>query len=268
MSTLVETKTIFEKVHVGIPYSMLDGKLSGLIEEKRINPEISFDAETLDNLDLARVTKMAEALKAKGLSTTVHAPFMDMAPGSPDQMVRAVLRHRLEQILHVAKELRPETVVCHAGYEDRRYRHMRDQWLEHSLSLWSWFASRLEELGCRLVLENVFELGPEELCDLFDVLYGRGVGFCLDVGHQNAFSSASLERWLDLMGRFLFQLHLHDNRGKSDDHLAIGTGRVDFPFLFRWLKLNRESPPVITIEPHVREDIELSILNLTKLWPW
>jgi sugar phosphate isomerase/epimerase len=268
MSTLVETKTILENVHVGIPYSTLAGELLPLLEERGINPEISFDADALDNLDGARLAVIAKALRVKGLRATVHAPFMDMAPGSPDPMVRAVLRHRLEQIVHVAKELRPETVVCHAGYEDRRYRHMKDQWLEYSLLLWRWLASRLHELGARLVLENVFERGPEELYDLFDVLYEEGVGFCLDAGHQTAFSSASLQRWLDVLGQFLFQLHLHDNWGDKDDHLAIGAGSVDFPLLFSWLKLNREGPPVITIEPHVREDIELSILNLAKLWPW
>jgi len=267
-STLVETKTIFKKVHVGIPYSMISGELLPLVEEKGLNPEISFDADALDNLEPASLAIIAKALGMKGLRTTLHAPFMDMAPGSPDPMVRTVLRHRLEQMLHVAMELRPETVVCHAGYEDRRYRHMKGQWLEYSLSLWSWFAPRLHELGARLVLENVFEKGPEELYDLFESLYGEGVGFCLDVGHQSAFSSASLQRWLDVLGRFLRQLHLHDNRGEADEHLAIGTGIVDFHFLFSWLRLNRDVPPVITIEPHLREDIELSILNLTKLWPW
>lgn len=265
---MVETKTILEKVHVGIPYLMLAGELLPLFEEKGLNPEISFDADTLDNLDHARLVIIAEALGMRGMRTTLHAPFMDMAPGSPDSMVRAVLRHRLEQMLRVAMELRPETVVCHAGYEDRRYRHMKGQWLEYSLSLWKWFASGLNELGARLVLENVFEKGPEELYDLFESLCGEGVGFCLDVGHQSAFSSASLQRWLDVLGRFILQLHLHDNHGEADEHLAIGTGLVDFHALFAWLGVNRDCPPVITIEPHLREDIDLSVLNLAKLWPW
>lgn len=255
-------------VHVGIPYAMFAGDSLSMFLEKRLNPEISFDSEALDSLNHKNLEGMAGILKERGLTVTVHAPFMDIAPGSPDQLVRGVVRKRLQQVIDVVKILKPRTVVCHAAYEDRRYRHMKDKWLEYSFSVWRWFGSRVADEGGRLVLENVFENSPEELLDLFKALAREQVGFCLDVGHQAAFSSVSLERWLQVLGEFLHQLHLHDNNGIRDEHLAIGKGTVDFPLLFRWLEKNRNKRPVMTIEPHTREDIDPSIATLERFWPW
>jgi sugar phosphate isomerase/epimerase len=255
-------------VHVSIPYVILrDGFVTTVIE-RGINPEVSFDSEALDSLDIRVLTSMTDAIRQRGLTITLHAPFMDMAPGSPDPLVRAVVRRRLEQMLDVARIAGPISIVCHAAYEERRYRHMRDAWLENSLSLWRWFSSSLAQCGSRLALENVFEGCPEELKDLFSALSEENVGFCLDVGHQSAFSFAPLDRWLDVLGPFIAHLHLHDNMGRADDHLAIGKGKVDFSLLFSWLKTRCIHRPVVTIEPHVREDVDISLEALERLWPW
>ena len=265
---MVPGRDISEFVQVNIPSHLLLGGFLTTVLERRMNPEISFDSEALDRLDPVRLRSMAGALRQGGLTVTLHAPFMDMAPGSPDSMVRAVVRHRLEQVLEVAEIFRPVSVVCHAAYEERRYRHMKAEWLENSAGLWRWFSSALGEFDGRLVLENVFEGHPEELKDLFEELSAQDIRFCLDVGHQSAFSSSTLARWLEVLGPYIGQLHLHDNMGRSDDHLAIGKGTVNFPLLFSWLSANCPRPPIVTIEPHIREEVELSLSALEKLWPW
>lgn len=259
---------ISQSVQVSIPYGILkEGFLETAIE-RGINPEVSFDSEALDSLDLRVLGSMVDSLRGRGLTVTLHSPFMDMAPGSPDPLVRSVVRRRLEQMLDAARIARPISVVCHAAYEERRYRHMKEAWLDNSLPLWRWFASSLAECGSRLALENVFEGYPEELKDLFSALSQEKVGFCLDVGHQSAFSFAPLERWLDVLGPFIAHLHLHDNMGRSDDHLAIGKGKIDFSILFSWLKTSCPTRPVVTLEPHVREDLDISLAALERLWPW
>jgi sugar phosphate isomerase/epimerase len=128
-------------------------------------------------------------------------------------------------------------------------------------------AERVSAEGGRLMLENVYEHHPEALRDLFEQLRGKGVGFCLDVGHQKAFSRASLAKWLQELGPFLGQLHLHDNNGQGDEHIAMGRGTVDFPYLFQWLAARRDSPPVVTLEPHEEKELWLSLDYLDRFWP-
>ncbi|MFZ0611664.1 MAG: sugar phosphate isomerase/epimerase, partial [Desulfobacterales bacterium] len=95
-----------------------------------------------------------------------------------------------------------------------------------------------------------------------------GVGFCLDTGHQAAFGQASLVKWLDALGPHIGQVHLHDNHGLRDEHLALGRGKIDFPYLFRRLKTLCDTPPVITLEPHTEEALDPSLDYLAALWPW
>ena len=55
---------------------------------------------------------------------------------------------------------------------------------------------------------------------------------------------------------------------ENDAHLPMGFGSSDFEPLFNYLKSNRNSPPVITLEPHCEKDLWLSLEYLSKKWPW
>jgi sugar phosphate isomerase/epimerase len=116
------------------------------------------------------------------------------------------------------------------------------------------------------MLENVYEHGPEELCCLFEQLAADQVGFCFDVGHQQAFGKAGMDRWLTQLGPFIGQLHLHDNHGEADDHIALGSGTIDFTGLFDWLAAHRGRPPIVTLEPHEEKELWPSLEYLARRW--
>ena len=79
-------------------------------------------------------------------------------------------------------------------------------------------------------------------------------GFCLDVGHLLAFAKSSWQQWLPAMLPWLGQLHLHDNAGGWDEHLAPGRGNFDFTGLVAFLK-NSDLHPIVTFEPHSEADL-------------
>ena len=259
---------ILKRVHVNIPYTMLkEGYLSRFLE-RGINPEIGFDAGALDDLSETECREIARKIHERPLSLTLHAPFVDLSPGSPDPAVRALTRQRFEQLLRVAGLFHPLRIVCHAGYDWKRYLYMRERWIEYSLSTWEWMAEKTASVGAALMLENVYERGPEEMEPLFKTLRVHGVGFCLDTGHQAAFGSTPLVDWVEALGPYLGQLHLHDNFGRRDDHLAVGQGDIDFEELFQALREIREEPPPVTLEPHRERDLPSSLEYLEKIWPW
>ncbi len=255
-------------VQVNAPFAMLYESYLPLFVEHGINPEIGFDAHSLDTYTTSHFTSVAERLREGALSVTLHGPFSDLSPGSPDPGIRDWTRHRFEQTLRAVECLKPGTVVCHAGYESRRYQDIRDPWIEKSLETWSWLAGELEMNQCRLMIENTYEEHPQDIQPLFEGLADLGVGFCLDMGHQSAFGSAPLEAWLKMLGPYLGQVHLHDNHGTGDEHLAPGKGSIDFTPLFEMLGAEGAEPPVITLEPHREEDLWPGLQYLERVWPW
>ena len=262
--------SLLRHVQVNCPMTMLADDFLELILTGGINPEIGIDAPALERFQEADYRAVARRLAERGLSVTLHAPFADLAPGASDPEVRRLARRRLEQCLVPVSVFRPRTVVCHTGYDWKRYGHEPEAWLERSVPLWSWFGRRVQEAGAVMMLENVYERAPGEMTGLFQALDDAGVhsGFCLDTGHQQAFGRAGLMDWLDALGPRLGQLHLHDNDGSFDHHLAPGRGTVDFSGLFQRLKALSGPPPVVTLEPHREEDLAPALAYLDPLWPW
>lgn len=255
------------RLHVNIPFSMLQETYLPVFIGNRLNPEIGLDALSLERFSASDFASAADRLRDHDLEITLHAPFFDLSPGSPDPGIRELTRRRLAQVLALVPVFRPTTVVCHAAYEARRYGMMIDDWMERSLEIWSWFGENLWGRGSRLVLENVFEHGPGRLRSLLDSLQHAHAGFCLDMGHQHAFSRTPMEGWIEALGGYLCQMHLHDNHGQQDEHLAAGRGTIDFAKLFGILAANRYPIRVITLEPHRETDLRPSLDHLEKI-PW
>ena len=261
-------RQIDKKVQINIPFTMLWDTYADEFLKRGLNPEIGIDAVALERFNRQEFGDMAAQLLNRGLTITVHGPFIDMFAGSLDPLIRAATRHRFEQMLDLIPLFKPKTVVCHAGYEWKRYGYLREEWTQNSIETWRWLGDHVKAAGSRLMLENVFEQEPEEIRILFEQLTEQDVGFCLDTGHQAAFSRASLATWLDSLGGYLGQLHLHDNRGQQDEHMALGQGRIDFELFFKRLKYMMKTPPVITLEPHDEESLEPSLDYMEKIWPW
>ena len=63
------------------------------------------------------------------------------------------------------------------------------------------------------------------------------LGLHLDVAH--AFIEGGMSRVKQYIEKFqsrLSHVHVHDNHGKHDEHLAIGQGSIDFESVVKWLK--------------------------------
>ena len=255
-------KAIIDKVQVNIPFGMFfDGYLA-LFETLGLNPEIGLDAAALDRFSKADFKKIAGIFQGNGRTVTFHGPFADMAPGSQDPAILQLTRKRFQQVVELVEVFNPLTVVCHPGYDFRRHGYYREEWLETSLETWAVLGEKISQAGSRLMLENVYETNPGQMDPFFSQLAGFNIGFCFDVGHQNAFGNVPMNEWLTTLGPYLGQLHLHDNTGVEDEHLALGQGDIVFEPLFEYLRKRAENPPVLTLEPHHSEDLEPNLAFL------
>ncbi len=253
---------MLEFFHVNMPWQHMPRHFE-MIVSRRMNVEIGFDAASLDRVTRSELRTVAGRLDAAGCRTTIHGPFWDLNPGSIDPLIRQVSRCRFQQLFDAAGVFEPLQVVVHTGFDPRHHSGHREAWLANSLASWEPLVERAEKMRIPLLLENVWEHGPDLHRTLLDKIGSPFFGFCLDVGHQHSFSSSPLSSWLESLSGYLREIHLHDNDGRGDSHLPVGRGNIDFESLFEYLGRNKIRP-LLTLEPHREEHLAESLAGLEK----
>ncbi len=78
---------------------------------------------------------------------------------------------------------------------------------------------------------------------LSDILICSHYGVLIDIGHANIrlksqeyFSNLTYGQYMERIPRRIFEVHVHDNDGSKDLHLAIGEGNTDFKAVIQGLK--------------------------------
>ena len=249
-----------KRVFAHVPYPRLNAHLPFILE-RRLNPEIFFSADALDGLDAAQLAATAGVLQGEGISCTIHAPFMDLNPGSFERLLRDATMHRFHQVLDAAQILRPEVMVFHPGFDRWRYGEASDLWLELSVAAWRCVLQRAEGIGAVIAVENIFEEEPATLKALFEAVDHPLFGHCFDVGHWNLFKKVTMEQWFEALGGRIAEVHIHDNGGTRDDHAPPGQGAIDFEQFFALMQ--RFAPDAAyTIEAHNMAHLESSLVAL------
>lgn len=250
-------------VFVHIPFRKRKEYLPIAFRE-RLSPEFYLDWRDLVDPDTLELEGIRTSLAEAGLSCTVHGPYMELSPGGNDPEITKVTRRRILKAVDVASFLKAETMVVHAAFDRFRYGGLFDAWLEDSTRFWKDVGHKALRKGVVLALENTLEDSPEPLCRLVESLDLNVFGHCFDIGHFNVFARCSLLEWLESVKGRLLELHLHDNNGDNDQHLAIGAGTADFKTLFDYISDLGEKP-ALTIEAHEESSARRSAIELEKL---
>ena len=252
------------RLFVNAPFDRLQDDLLPLFIENRIQPEIGLEGACLYNNSEKDFESIANSLVEAGLICTLHAPFGDLAPGASDPRILEATRNKLLRAFDLVEIFKPVSIVCHPGFEDNKHSSKREEWLANSLETWQDLLSIAENQQVPMMLENTYETRADELASVLAELNSPYARFCLDTGHVMAFAGNTWQDWLTPLEPWLGQLHLHDNHGGSDQHLAIGNGIFDFAGLFSHLH-SKNLKPVITLEPHREEDLWTGLDALGKL---
>ena len=256
-------RKVLRRVFVNMPWNYL-GQFMDLVVENRMNLELGFSAADLERCSSAEVFSAVSRVRERGGEISFHGPFWDLSSGSIDPEIRKVVEARLDSLFRLVEAVRPRQVVLHTGFDPKHHRGQRREWVENSMATFEPFVRRAERANCVLVLENVFEEGPEFHIELMEKINSPCLGFCLDSGHQHSFSQTSLDKWLQATWPHLKEVHLHDNDSSSDAHLPVGSGTIDFDRLFAFL-IEKRIAPLLTVEPHTVEHLYATLAGLARL---
>jgi sugar phosphate isomerase/epimerase len=263
----ISAAAVAAEVQVNVPFGFLLAGYQARFLERGLHPEIGLDAGSLRRYPPRAFREVAQAFHRAGRRITLHGPFQDLAPGSLDDGVLAASRQRLRQACRYLPVFQPLAIVCHLGYEDRHYHWDRENWLARAAATWKELAAIAARSRVRVMLENVYETEPELFLEVLDRVRAPNLGVCFDVGHLLAFSTGDFPHWLRTLTPVIGQLHLHDNSGEDDEHLALGAGRVPLEEVLQTLAAAGRRP-LVTLEPHQEGSLGPSLEYLARIWPW
>lgn len=193
-----------------------------------------------DYRDPTAIANLARWLDATGVRLhSVHAPIVESLVGTrwgaaysnatPDQSARRRAVEEANATVEIARTVPYDQLVLHLGLpasmNPSRIENSREA-VRHSIEQ---VHEAAERVGVRLALEVIpNDLStPDSLVGLIeDELELRDVGICLDFGH--AFLMGDLVDAIETVSGHLATTHVHDNRGKADDHLVPFDGNIDW----------------------------------------
>ncbi len=264
MTTQHDYSALTAQCFINAPFERLHKDLLALFIKHRMQPEIGLEGNCLWDSKPEDFSRIAQVLKKHGLACTMHAPFHDLVPGGIDKRIVALSREKLHRAFALIPVFKPKSIVCHLGFDSMKYGSNVERWLETSVTTWTELIELASSEGTRVMFENTYETEPIIHKRLFTALNTKNIGFCLDTGHLMAFAGTGWQPWLAELSPWLGQLHLHDNDGRGDAHIAVGEGIFDFQALFQHLK-QESQVPFITLEPHSEADLWGSLKNIEQM---
>ncbi len=240
------------KIHVNIAHQRMGSDSFDFLSHQDLHPEFYFAGDDVDVIEKDLLLSFRAEVEERKFQPTVHAPFFDLNVGARDSQICRVSFERLFWAVEVAALLKSNLVVVHPGYGPWILGHKFDSWISRAGKYLINLCDHASTHGIKIAFENIYDAAPDDLAKLLQLVDHDNAGICLDIGHFNVFSKKSLADWLDLLGDRIFELHLHDNDGSADQHLALGDGCIDYQPLLQWFKqLAPEQRPVLTLElPH------------------
>lgn len=172
------------------------------------------------------------------IETTVHAPLSDVNIASLNETIRKESINLILETIKIARELEIKMVTLHPGHLSPLTINSPSIALELTKKALFEIDKVAKDYGVRLALENMPNMSiticrtPEELISLIS---STDIKLCFDVGHAN--TNRQINRFLDYTEYFV-NVHLHDNNGAKDYHLALGEGEIDFFDVIKKLRAN------------------------------
>lgn len=177
------------------------------------------------------------------IDLAVHGPFVELCPGTRDELIAKVSKYRMQQGYDVAKKLNAKYVVYHNGYFPRTYSYI--EWMQNAPNYWNDFLSDKKDDGIKVHIENVFEEDYFILNELMEEIADEKTSVCLDIGHANVYSKIDVREWIKILKRYIKHMHIHNNLGDRDTHLGINKGEID---IMEILDIMKEKDITVSLE--------------------
>ena len=180
-----------------------------------------FTPKMLDNKEKCeRIACMYDEQDMPDLLTS-HGDFFDVLVFSADEKIAEISEMRVKESMEIAKRVHASAVIFHTNYEP---------FLTAQLYLDNW------RIKTEMFFRNICEEYPEINVYMENIV-------CLDYAHAYI-SKTAISEWVKTLAPYIRHVHINDNDGENDLHLAVGEGVIDWK---KFLKLKKEYFPDVTV---------------------
>ena len=191
--------------------------------------------------------KLREAAEEHDLwFAQMHSPGMAYVGQEPMEEAKLELTRRAFEFCSI---LGTEHLVVHPRmFPDGIYGQNRERIMEYNLRFYDSLLPYARQYKVTIGLENMFSWDPErrrncpttfsdveEMLECIDRLGDDHVAVCFDTGHYNVLGKDPAQA-VRILGNRLELLHVHDNFGNGDHHLAPGYGNINWKDFMQALK--------------------------------
>jgi sugar phosphate isomerase/epimerase len=170
---------------------------------------------------------------------SVHAPIFEglkngqwigpMSNASPDDARRVTAVAETRAALEMARRIPYSCLVLHLGVPEGAPGAAADNHPQAAARSLEEIASVASDAGVRVAVEVIPNAlsSAEALVHLIEEqLEGIDAGICLDYGHAHLMGD--LGEAIECVGGHLITTHVHDNRGREDEHLVPFAGSINW----------------------------------------
>ena len=208
--------------------------------------------------------EIKDIISTMDFEITVHGPFSDLNLASLIDPIWEETIRQIKQCVELSADF-SKVVVVHPGLLSPLGSQMPDRSWERNVEALKALADHAKDYGVRICLENMPDMEkllcrtPGELFGMVDSVGRDNLGTTFDAGHAN--TTKNVAGYLKEKAR-IDHVHIHDNKGIADQHLAIGDGTVDWGLVLGALK---DFEGVLVIEGRNAEEGKRS-LEFLKRW--
>ncbi|MDY0293058.1 MAG: sugar phosphate isomerase/epimerase family protein [Candidatus Methanomethylophilaceae archaeon] len=181
--------------------------------------------------DLNKVYRRLLAVKDSysGMTFSVHSPISETNLAGLSERMREASVLEIIATMERMAELDMNTLTVHPGTASFSIKNQEDKALLQAKKSMRTLDRASAEFGITVAVENMpslsFMLG-REASQLQEIITDTDLGVCFDIGHAN--TTGQMDSMIELLGRRIVNVHIHDNNGDRDSHMTIGEGSIDF----------------------------------------
>ena len=216
-----------------------------------------FSPKVLSNQQLC--DERIDAYKQNNLPSllTSHGDFFDVHVFSADEEIVKISIKRIVESMDVARKIGAQKVVFHTNYNSQiKTNFYLNNWIERNYEVFSNICDKYKDIT--ILMENMFDYDYIPLKLLAEKMKGiDNFGVCLDYAHA-FLSKVEPKEWVLNLYPYIKHVHVNDNDGSADSHLAIGDGKIDW-CEFNELRQKFFNTSSILIEVNGKNKIDKSI---------
>lgn len=175
--------------------------------------------------------ELIDLINSYDLKYTIHSPFIDVNIASLNSAIADISVMEIKRSIDLARMIDTDIVVVHPGtigFNGRGKEDIIYKISEDNLKVIADYAKDSGVYACIENLPNIPDFMFMDVNQLNDTLSRLELPMTLDIGHAHTNGFTPEEIYFDSIKH----IHMHDNLGDDDTHLALGEGSFDLNGFF------------------------------------